>query len=94
MGHKQRKVPAPHLVPAGNGKSVLEAGTGGAEMPAQIVLLFRGGASNSVLAYEIRGLSKMLSKIAAAIGMLPDWKSDTASSLFFVLVFFFFFFTE
>lgn len=72
-------------MPAGNGKSVLETGTGGAEMPAQTVLLFRGGASNSVLAYEIQGLSKMLSKIAAAIGGLPDWTSDTASRVFFFL---------
>lgn len=47
-------------------------------MPALKALLFRGGASKGVLAYEIHELSKMLSKIAAAIGMFPDLKFDTA----------------
>lgn len=80
--------------PAGNDKSVLEIRTGSTEMPALKALPFRGGASNSVLAYEIHELSKTLSEIAAAIGMRPDLKSDTASRLFILLLslsFFFFF---
>lgn len=51
------------------------------EMPALKALLFRGGASNNVLTYEICELSKMLSKIVVAIGMHPDLMSDTASRL-------------
>lgn len=58
-------------------------------MPALKALLFRGGASNNVLTYEICELSKMLSKIVVAIGMHPDLMSDTASRL---LIYFFFFY--
>lgn len=63
---------------AGNDKSLLETRADSAEMPALKALLFRGGASKGVLAYKIHELSKMLSKIAAAIGMFPDLKFDTA----------------
>lgn len=69
-------------VPAGNDKSVLETRLDRAEMPVLKALLCRGGASNGVLAYEICELSEMLSEIAAAIGMCPDLKSDTASRIF------------
>ena len=78
---------------AGNGKSVLETRTDSAEMPALKALLFRGGVSNTgVLACEICELGEMLSKIAAAIGMLPDLKFDTESRLFTFLLSFSFFF--
>lgn len=64
-------------------QSMLQAGMSGTELPALKALLFWGAASNSGLAYKIRGLSKVLSEIATAVGMLPDWKSDTASRAFF-----------
>lgn len=80
--------------PAGNDKSVLEIRTGSTEMPALKALPFRGGASNGVLADEIRELSKTLSEIAAAIGMRPDLRSDTVSRLFIFLLFLAFFFSS
>lgn len=83
-----------HSVPAGNDKSMLETRTDSVEMPAPKALLFRGGASNGVLAYEIHELSKMLSKIAVAIGMLPDLKFDAVSRLFIFFLFFSFFPTK